>query len=117
MSRKVHAVVARFTGRNLYSSIWSETFRNAPKQWVRLRSDQLELVGWLESASDDPQERALLISNVHEMRGSEPHRVVGNLMFISADAFPVILLLGADASKAIATARQASRPTPPSTPA
>jgi hypothetical protein len=106
-SRRAHTVAARLTGRNLYSSIWIETFRHAPRQWIRLRSDDLEIVGWLESASDDPEERALLISHVHEIRGSKPHRVVGNMMFISADAFPVIVLLGANVATAVEAARQA----------
>jgi hypothetical protein len=106
MSRRAHALVARVTGRNLYSSIWIETFRDAPRQWIRLKTDGLEFVGWLESASDDPQERALLISNIHEMHGAEPHRVVGNMMFVNADAFPVIVLLGAEVATAVDAARR-----------
>lgn len=107
MSRRVHDLTARLTGRNLYSSVWSETFRNAPRQWIRFKSDEIELVGWLESASDDPDERAVVVSHVHEMRGSRPQRVVGNIMYLRADAFPVVVLLGKDVAQAISDARAA----------
>lgn len=106
MSRRVQSALARLTGRNLYSTVWVETFRNASRQWVRLGSDRLEILGWLESASDSADERSLLLSHVYEIRDRRPMPVVGRFMFVRVDDFATVVLLGQDVDGEIKEARE-----------
>lgn len=100
-SGRVQRLVSAGTGRNLYATVWIEAFRNAPRQWVRLKSDQLDLIGWLESASDGPTERSLILSHVFN-HGPDGRRsaVPGQLMVVDAADFDVIVLLGDDVAAA-----------------
>jgi hypothetical protein len=107
-SNRFNRVVAAVTGRNLHSTIWIEVFRNAPRQWVRLRNNDFDFIGWLESASDGPTERSLILSSVfsHDSSGQRT-AVPGNLMLVDAADFDSIVLLGIDVTAAydVASAR------------
>jgi hypothetical protein len=101
-SRAVHDLSSLLTGRNLYSSVWTEAFRGAPRQWVRLHAHaKPDLIGVLESVSEDESERGLLLSRVHEVDGSKLRRVVGNRSYVNAAGFDAIVLLGRDVATAI----------------
>lgn len=107
---RAHAWAAWITGRNLYSVVWTEAFRAAPGQWIRMHGGAgADLVGLLESASDDPDERAFVFSRLYAMVGDTPNRVVGDRSYVRADAFPVVILLGGDARRAV----ERSRSSPP----
>jgi hypothetical protein len=99
--------VSAITGRNLHATVWIEAFRNAPRQWVRLSNGELDLIGWLESASDGPTERSLILSNVfsHDKDGSRT-AVPGGLLLVDAAKFDTIVLLGKDVAAAYAAARR-----------
>jgi len=109
MSRRIQILLTLLTGRNLYSTVWVETFRNASRQWMRLRSDAIELVGWLESASDNADERSLLLSHVHEVRNGRLRPIVGRLLLVRLDDFPTVVLLGRDVNAELNRARIRAR--------
>jgi hypothetical protein len=106
-SNRSHRAVSVITGRNLHATVWIEAFRNAPRQWVRLTNGEFDLIGWLESASDGPTERSLILSNVfrHGKDGSRT-AVPGGLLLVDAAKFDTIVLLGKDVASAYAAARQ-----------
>jgi uncharacterized protein DUF6338 len=109
MSRRIQLGLTQLTGRNLYSTVWVETFRNASRQWVRLKSDRMELIGWLESASDTAEERSLLLSHVHEVRDRRLLPIVGRLLLVRLDDFPTVVLLGRDVKAELSRARTRAR--------
>jgi hypothetical protein len=100
-SKRSNRIVAAITGRNLHSTVWIEAFRNTPRQWVRLRNKDFDFIGWLESASDGPTERSLILSSVfsHDASGQR-EAVPGILMLVDAADFDSIVLLGADVAAA-----------------
>lgn len=93
---RVHRLVAALTGRNLHATVWIEVFRNAPRQWVRLTKSDLDLIGWLESASDGPAERSLILSNVFRELDGRREAVPSRLMLVDASRFDTVVLLGTD---------------------
>jgi hypothetical protein len=108
-SNRSNRMVAALTGRNLHSTVWIEAFRNTPRQWIRLTNKDFDFLGWLEAASDGPNERSLSLSSVfsHDQSGQRT-AVPGNLMLFDAADFDSIVLLGTDVAAAYDRAR--SRP-------
>jgi hypothetical protein len=116
-SNRFNRVVAALTGRNLHSTVWIEAFRNAPRQWVRLSNSNFDFIAWLESASDGPTERSLILSSVfsHD-RSGQRSAVPGDLMLVDAADFDSIVLLGIDVAAAYETASariSGAAPNPP----
>lgn len=104
-SRRTQRAVVAITGRNLFSSVWNEAFHNAPRQWIRLRSNDADLIGWLESASDNVEEHSLLLSHVFEVRNDRLMPVVGDFLLLDTKAFTIVSLLGPDVAGAIERAK------------
>jgi Family of unknown function (DUF6338) len=109
-----HRFVASMTGRNLHATVWVEMFRNAPRQWVRLTNSNLDLIGWLESASDGPTERSLILSSVFQETRTGRRSIPAHLMLVDASRFDTIILLGKDVSATYAAAASRASSSRPS---
>lgn len=106
-SKRAHRLASLVAGRNLHSTVWIEVMRNAPRQWVRLTGPDLDLIGWLESASDGPTERSLVLSHVYRQLPGGRERIPANLMLVDTTRFDTVVLLGADVAATYARATEA----------
>lgn len=103
-SRPVGWILRRIGGRSIYSRVWDEVFHRAPKQWVRLKSDTLELMGWLELVSDEAGEARMVLSSPFVLEGGVRRAIPATFLLVDASQFPVVVLLGRDVAATYAAA-------------